>query len=87
MTDRILWNRRPSDPRDTGNIDEIVVHNCTVHIEQMGDDNWSVMVTKGDAFWCGLFQAEPRRRMRFGESFNEGLSWDRDDSHDTEEAK
>lgn len=25
--DRILWNRRPKNSRDTGDIDEIVAHN------------------------------------------------------------
>lgn len=35
MVTRILWNRRPANPSDAGDIDEIVVRRPkAVHIEQ-----------------------------------------------------
>lgn len=35
--DRILWNRRPANSRDVGDIDEIVAHGVTVHVEHFTD--------------------------------------------------
>ncbi len=40
--DRILWNRG----RET--VDEIVVHNCTVHLEQMTDSSYWIGIYRGD---------------------------------------
>lgn len=58
MTDRILWNRRPEHPGDSGDIDEIVISDCTVHIEQMSTDCYSVAIRKPDgAEWQGNFFA------------------------------
>lgn len=82
--DRILWNRRPRHERDMGDIDEIVVHDCTVHIEQMGDEEWSVVVMKGETQWSGSFYS-PHGAASFGQVDGGGMTWDRDDSH--EEAK
>lgn len=40
--DRILWNYG----RET--VDEIVVHDCIFHIEQMADDSYWIGIYKGD---------------------------------------
>lgn len=83
--DRILWNRRPTGPSDTGDIDEIVLHNVDVHIEQMSDRCWWIALYRGgtdDPYWMGNFVADSRGRMTFSEQENDGIEWDRDDSHE-----
>ena len=81
MTDRILWSRRPAG-RDDGCIDEIVLHNVTVHIEQMDDRCcWIGLYRDNDTYWMGNFIADSRGRMRFVEQENEGIEWDEDESH------
>ena len=87
MTDRILWNRRPTDDRDPGDIDEIVLSNVHVHIEQMGDREWWIGMFRHDADdnetgWYGNFVADSRGRMRFVEQENDGITWDEDRSHE-----
>jgi hypothetical protein len=57
--DRILWNRRPTGPRDTGDIDEIVVHDCTVHVEQMDERCWWIGVTKAGSDRVHRRQSRP----------------------------
>lgn len=74
---RILWNRG----RDT--IDEIVVHDCTVHVEQMTDNCWWIGIYKGEEAWSGNFHC-PHHRSKEGMSFTEqddDLTWDREDEH------
>lgn len=89
MTDRILWNRRPTD-RDPGDIDEIVLTNVTVHIEQMSDRSWWISLQRptvdgyGYESWMGNFVADSRGRMRFVEQENAGIEWDEDRCHKEE---
>jgi hypothetical protein len=77
VTDRILWN-----PGDDGDIDEIVIHDCTVHVEQMNDRCWWIGIDKGDANWSGNFHCDSRGRMRFTEQHNENLAWHANDTHE-----
>jgi hypothetical protein len=81
---RILWNRRPRDARDCGDIDEIVIdHPESVHIEQMDDRCWWIGIVLGDdRYWKGSFTATSRGVMRFSEQENNGIEWDRDDTHE-----
>jgi hypothetical protein len=74
--DRILWNHG----RET--IDEIVVHNCTVHVEQMDDRCWWIGVYKGDEqMWTGNFHCYRHKDgMKFTEQ-DDDLEWDREDEH------
>lgn len=80
---RILWNRRPSDG-DTGDIDEIVLHEPnTVHIEQMDHQVDGDPPAAGNGrYWMGNFVADSRGRMRFVEQENVGIDWERDESHE-----
>jgi len=81
--DRILWNRRPTGALDVGDIDEIVVHNCTVHIEQMDDRCWWIGIYMSDgSYWMGNFIADSRGRMRFSEQENAGIEWAHDATHE-----
>ena len=78
--DRILWNRG----RDT--IDEIVIHDCMVHVEQMDDNCWWIGIYKEadqDQMWTGNFYC-PHHRSKTGMSFTEqdcDIEWDRDEEH------
>lgn len=77
--DRILWNERDKD------IDEIVLHNVTVHVEQMDDRCWWIGIydpDDPDRYWMGNFVADSRGRMKFSEQENAGIEWDRDDTHE-----
>jgi hypothetical protein len=80
MTNRILWNERGRD------IDEIVVHDCTVHVEQMSDRCWWIGIHRNDGgYWAGNFVADSRGRMRFVEQDPpEGFVWEQDRSHEAE---
>lgn len=81
MTDRILWKRRPVDMFDGGDIDEIVLHGCDAHIEQMDDRSWWISLERSDgAYWMGNFVADAR--MRFTQQENNGIDWDREDTHE-----
>ena len=75
--DRILWNERDKD------IDEIVIHNATVHVEQMSDRCWwiGVFVDGVDRYWMGNFVSDSRGHMRFVEQENAGIEWGSDRSH------
>lgn len=74
---RILWNERG------GEIDEIVLHNATVHIEQMGDECWWIGITLPDGgYWAGNFFARSKKRMTFTQRETWGIEWGRDDTHE-----
>lgn len=75
---RILWNVRDED------IDEIVISNPqTVHIEQMDSRVWWIGIDlDNERSWSGNFSCDSRGRMRFTEQDNDGVEWDRDESHD-----
>ena len=79
MSARILWNRRPANPVQPGSIDEIVVTDCAVHIEQMGDECYWISIRRSDGTeWQGNF---------WGLHLNLGLQesdivWERDESHE-----
>lgn len=81
--DRILWNRRPKNVSDTGDIDEIVAHNVTVHIEQMDDRCWWIGITWPDgSYWDGNFYATKKGKMTFGQQdYREG-GWPTDEEHE-----
>lgn len=73
---RILWNRRDID------IDEIVVHDCTVHIEQMSERCWQIDIGLPNGMsWMGNFRADQLGRMTFSEQDSD-IEWDRDQSHE-----
>lgn len=74
---RILWNQRGHD------IDEIVLHDATVHVEQMGDRCWWIGIHLPDGgYWAGNFIADRYGRMRFTEQERIGFEWQHDKSHD-----
>lgn len=74
---RILWNNR-----DENDIDEIVIYDCTVHVEQMSDRCWWIGITTSDgASWMGNFTCDSRGRMSFSEQENDGIEWADDDAH------
>lgn len=84
--DRILWNERPDNALGGGgDIDEIVLHDVSVHIEQMHDRCWWVGIYKGDSadapYWMGNFVADSRGWMRFTEQEDGGIEWDEDREH------
>lgn len=86
MSDRILWNRRPTD-HDPGDIDEIVLTGVTVHIEQTSDRSWFIAMYRPvrdgiEVCWLGNFVADSPGRMRFVEQENAGIEWDEDRSHE-----
>ena len=85
MTDRILWNRRPT-PKTPGDIDELVLGDVKlVHIEQMDRRCWWIGIYMGgtaDPYWMGAFVADSRGRMRFVEHDDSGIGWDRDECHE-----
>lgn len=81
--DRILWNRRPKNARDTGDIDEIVAHNVTVHIEQMDDRCWWIGITWPDgSSWDGNFHATKKGKMTFGQQAPLDGGWPSDEEHE-----
>lgn len=81
---RILWNRRPADSRDTGDIDEIVLTDVEmVHVEQMDHRTWWIGINlPGGGYWAGNFHADSRGRMTFSEQEMWSFDWDEDDSHE-----
>lgn len=78
---RILWN-------DADDIDEIVIHGVSVHVEQMDDRCWWIGLYTDDpnVYWMGNFVADSRGRMRFVEQENAGIEWDRDESHEADDS-
>lgn len=76
IPNRILWNIRGGD------IDEIVISNCTVHVEQMDGRCWWIGITRADGgYWAGNFVADSRGRMTFTEQEREGFEWDHTGAH------
>jgi len=74
---RILWNTRDND------IDEIVCHNATVHIEQMHTRCWWIGITlPNDGYWAGNIHCDSRGHMTFTQQETWGFDWDDDRSHD-----
>jgi hypothetical protein len=73
---RILWN----PGREV--IDEIVIHDCTVHIEQMSDDAWWIGIDLADgSYWEGNFWTlGSTGSMVFTEQESD-VEWDRDEVH------
>lgn len=81
--DRILWNRRPKNVGDTGDIDEIVAHNVTVHIEQMDVRCWWIGITWPDgSYWDGNFYATKKGKMTFGQQDYRDGGWPSDEEHE-----
>lgn len=79
---RILWNSRP-DNDDTwgGDIDEIVCHDATVHVEQMDDNCWWIGVYGSEGQrWSGNFNVDENGDLRFSQQDSE-WKWDLDQSH------
>ena len=75
IPNRILWNVRGGD------IDEIVISNCTVHVEQMDSNCWWIGITRADGgYWAGNFHTR-RSRMTFTEQEREGFEWDHEGAH------
>jgi len=73
---RILWNERGKD------IDEIIVHNATIHVEQMHDRCWWIGITLADGgYWAGNFHCDSRGHMQFTEQEIDGFDWEDDRSH------
>lgn len=81
---RILWNQRPTDATDPGDIDELVITQPQhVHVEQMDARCWWIGVSLPDgSYWHGNFVADSRGRMRFTQQENAGVEWARDDTHE-----
>jgi hypothetical protein len=83
---RILWNRRPSGDRGVagcGDIDEIVLHDVTVHVEQMDSGCWWIGIYREDGgYWMGNFTSDRDGLMSFWQQENNGIEWDRDDTHE-----
>jgi len=74
IVNRILWNERG------GEIDEVVISNCAVHIEQMSDNCWWIGITRSDGgYWAGNFHT--KRKMTFTEQEMDGFEWDDEDAH------
>ncbi len=76
--DRILWNRG----RDT--IDEIVVNDCTVHLEQMTDTYYWMAVYKDDATFVLNLHHDGRKPLLctgYDDTVPGKWHWDRDDEH------
>ncbi len=77
LPDRVLWNR-------DGTVDEIVIHNCTIHLEQMSDT----------AYWMGITKGGGTLMVDIGHSGKSPLActmwddseisweWDEEDRHD-----
>ena len=80
--DRILWNHRPENSSDMGEVDEIVCHDVTVHVEQMNEICWWIGIY-GDKnrHWSGNFVAEDDGTMRFYLQEDDWV-WARDESHE-----
>jgi len=59
MSNKIAVEIRPDD---SGAIDEIVAHNCTVHIERMTGDGWFMGIDAADgSYWQFWFGSKNRR--------------------------
>ena len=73
--DRILRNS------DGKTVDEIVVYDCTIHVEQLDDHMYMLRVWKGDGDLLMNFYAKGERPLHFTESCGDQWSWDEDETH------
>jgi hypothetical protein len=78
--DRILWNHG----RET--VDEIVVHNCTIHLEQMTGQSYWMGISKGGADFTVNLSHRGRLPLQCTGYDNSGYggiewNWDDDDEH------
>jgi hypothetical protein len=74
-TGRILWNDRG------GEIDELVMTNCTVHIEQMADNCWWIGIFRADGgYWAGNFHTK-RAPLTFTQQEHEQFTWNHEGPH------
>ena len=53
MSDRLVMTRGPK-PFQT-DLDELVVTDCTVHLERMDDDAWCLIINRGDLKDGGVY--------------------------------
>lgn len=51
-----------NDP-ETGELDEVCGTNCTVHLEQMDDNEWFLLVSDGETE-VRVFLSTPRTKIR-----------------------
>lgn len=75
---RILWNDRRSN-----DIDEIVVRDCTVHVEELNDTTFYLGIEKDGVVWTGEFSWDAKaKRIVFSQDFDGGIPFDRDECHE-----
>lgn len=79
MTDRILYNAKPDIPK-FGKVDEIVVHDCLVHLEQMDDGHWYIGLYKEDGTSCQIWINKGKL------DFESDIRWEEEERESTEEA-
>ena len=83
-TNRILWNRRPKDGYDSGDVDEIVLQAEWLHVEQMDRACWNMIVDlPSGGQWIGNFTCDSRGNMKFSEQEQSGFVWDEDSTHES----
>jgi hypothetical protein len=73
MTDRI--SRNPADMAKVyGPLDELFVSNCDVHLEQMSEHGFCMILTRGDDALRVTFYAPGRGRVHARVDFDEGFN-------------
>lgn len=74
--DRILRNN------DGETVDEVVVHDCTVHIEQMTDESYWIGIYKGDfAIAVNFYSTAPIRCLVEDTDHPGRWQWGQDRTH------
>lgn len=63
-------------------VDEVVFHDATVHIEQMDEQCWTVIVDQAGGQWVGNMVCADGR-LTFVEQENDGIDWDEDRTHES----
>ena len=75
---RVLFNA-------DGTVDELVVHDASVHVEQMGDHDYQIDVVTADGVWFGTFAIDPATgRLELSED-ETGMRWDDVATHGEED--